>query len=536
MRRPIFRFSALLAAALLPTSAHAAEKWLRADTANFIVYSSGSAKQLQDFATKVERFDAALRFLANRKPPNNPNRLTIYLLPSASDVGRLAGSTYTAGFYHSSAAGSYAVGNRDSAGTYELSGQQTLFHEYAHHFMYREMNAAYPAWYREGFADYVATVQFSKDGTWSFGQPAMYRAYDVFNTPIAIKKLLTAEVDGLNSTETAAFYAKAWLLVHMLSTDKEHNQLLKSYLQGLNEGEDLETAAAKLGDLKALDRDLSRYAHGRFSYVQVKDSSPYAGQVRVTEMDPVTSELIPLSLARRSAHEIEKTCASLRQLAARAATNAGVLNELAMCERDLASGRSSTAADNDDDDAKSVRDSTGYDVTLAEAAVDRALAAEPGNIRSNTLKAELMMVRLGKGPTKAQDWKDVRKYIARANHADPDDPIALRDYFDSFLVEGREPPKIAIDAIGQAFGTAPEANDLRVEYAFALANQGKVDEAIQLAKVVAYDPHAGANGKSLLQALEGMRPHSAERPAEPKNPATAPRDPQDAAKPPGSAS
>src|SRR5690606_33994040 len=126
----------------------ASARWLRADTNNFIIYSEGNEKSLRSFAENLQRFDATLRHRFHVPGGFEPNRLTIYLVPKAADAGRLASGkdgSSIAGFYNATADGSFAVSNRENdAGRGTPAAQQTLFHEYAHHFMKRYVPAAFP--------------------------------------------------------------------------------------------------------------------------------------------------------------------------------------------------------------------------------------------------------------------------------------------------------------------------------------------------------------------------------------------------------
>lgn len=51
----------------------------------------------------------------------------------------------------------------------------TLLHEYVLHFMFQDTRAAYPAWYVEGFAEYLSTATFA-EGAMSVGTPDKGRA------------------------------------------------------------------------------------------------------------------------------------------------------------------------------------------------------------------------------------------------------------------------------------------------------------------------------------------------------------------------
>ncbi len=80
--------------------------------------------------------------------------------------------------------------------------QQTLFHEYGHHFMKRYVTAAFPAWFVEGFAEYYSTVDFDKQGKALIGKPARRRAYGLIELPkLPVEKLLFERSGALKSGE-----------------------------------------------------------------------------------------------------------------------------------------------------------------------------------------------------------------------------------------------------------------------------------------------------------------------------------------------
>ena len=56
-----------------------------------------------------------------------------------------------------------------------LDIKTVLLHEYTHHFMYQYFPAAYPTWYSEGFAEFMASPVFNDDGSIGIGAPPEYR-------------------------------------------------------------------------------------------------------------------------------------------------------------------------------------------------------------------------------------------------------------------------------------------------------------------------------------------------------------------------
>src|SRR5579872_6734755 len=158
---------ALLAGAA--TSANAA--WYRASSKHFIIYADTNAKQLQSFASQLERFDQAVRTVMHYDDPpvGDGNRLTVFVLPSVEAVQRMAGKQAgnILGFYQPRAEGclAFVPKNASSETNGELDAGTVFFHEYTHHLQFENLNRPMPEWLVEGFATFMQTATFQKDGS-----------------------------------------------------------------------------------------------------------------------------------------------------------------------------------------------------------------------------------------------------------------------------------------------------------------------------------------------------------------------------------
>lgn len=492
---------AVLAQCLVVPAAHA--KWLRAETRNFVIYSSGSERELRRFASNLEMFDGLAQRRFGLEPNDNTNKLTIYFLDSQSDVSRLAGDKdrMVAGFYSARLEGSFAVANRSRGdGMWDLNGMTVLFHEYAHHFMFRNFDFAYPAWYVEGFAEYLSTATFSADGSWTMGKPAFHRAYSLLEgKKLPIEKLLFSSVSDLKSDEVSVFYGRAWLLVHMLNMKPEHQGKLKTYFTAIREGKPpREAAALAFGDLQQLDKSLDLYLRQRLSYYTSPTPIPADTTTTVTELDEATGQLVGFRMLRLVGRMEPKAMAALRGLAAANLGSAEIWHELALAERQF------SGPGDDNEAARQAREKA------AEAAVDRALAADPNHVRANVLKADILMTRLEEGRvTEPARWSDARKFLITANKYAVDDPLVLFNWYNSFRLQGREPSATARAALARAFVLAPEVINVRVAYAFDLADQRRFDEALGLVEFLAQHPHHAAEGRELVERIKEMRDRAA---------------------------
>lgn len=527
-----FTAFAVSAMAVLPQSAWAG--WKRADTHNFIFYSSGDKAALETFAREVERYDALLRLRLNVPREEAPKRLVIYVLPSQSEVDDLVGgSGLVAGFYLPNTEGSFAVINTARKNDLRTaSGQEILFHEYGHHFMFRHFPSAYPSWFVEGFAEFVSTSTVNEDGTWTQGKPVYSRSREFeYLGELPIEKVLNKDKLKLTGQETLQFYARSWLLVHMLSTQPEYAGKLEAYLDAFTKGaSSLDAAKTVFGDLKELDKRLHAYTGQSLKFLSSSRPLTIDGGVTVSELDPVNTKLVELGMMRRSGGKISQARDGLRALAQANPQNADVLAELAAAEMYLA-GRDAfkAKAEKKKADAKdkpkpkpgeeeplTEEDNPLLDQpeshagdALAEPLVDRALAINPGHVMANAIKGEIATWKLkqsGKGT--AGQWGTARGWFRKALATDPNNVWALQGWYESFDRQGKEPPSNASEGLVRAFDLAPEARDLRARLAYDYARRGDFNQAIRLVKVLAFDPHSNKSGRYLLKKIEDMKAKS----------------------------
>ena len=258
---------ALVALALLAaTPAQAA--WLRAETKHFIVYENASERAIRALAGDLERFDGLIRLIHStpEAPGTESNKLTVWVVSDVGAVRRLCLGcpSGVAGFYNGRASGSVAFTPRRAQDKGQnpnaLDAQTILFHEYGHHFLLGGYALAYPAWFSEGYAEFVSTAQIGDKLT--IGGAAQHRAYGLFNGP---RLSATALFDpqgrkALTDMRLDALYGRGWLLTHWIMFDKDRREKFGRYLTALNNGTpSIAAATDAFGDLKALDRELDRY-------------------------------------------------------------------------------------------------------------------------------------------------------------------------------------------------------------------------------------------------------------------------------------
>ena len=472
------RFLPLLMLPVLALATPAAAKWREASSDHFVIYSEESADSLRAFATKLERYDAAMRHLRGipDEAPGKANRLTVYVVSNVGTVRKLAGgrSNFIAGFYVPRASGSIAVVPRrlGSGGRWDMDPENVLLHEYAHHFLFQNSSAAYPAWFSEGYAEFYATAKFEKDGSVGLGLPAAHRGYGlVSGNPLPVERMMALGSERLSPEQREALYGRGWLLTHYLTFEPSRRGQLTAYLNALNSGKTgVEAATAAFGDLKTLGRDLDAYMRRpRLSYVKIGADAVKIGPIAVREVGAGEDALMDAKIRSRrgvNATTAQPLLAEIRRLAAPFANDPAVQATLAEAEYDAGNWKE------------------------AEAAADRALAADPRSIDAMIYKSRARM-KLAEGGKDAAAWKEVRRLLAAANRLDPDDPEPLILFYNSFGAQGVPATANAVAGLNRAHELAPQDRGLSMLVARQYLVDGKPAEARAALAPLAFDPHGG---------------------------------------------
>lgn len=473
---------------LLPAPAFAG--WYEASTDHFVVYANMDPELLRDYATRLERFDRAMRVVRDMpdRPIGKANRLTVYLVDNADIVAKAYGSTEVAGFYQPRAGETFAVsliGERSRRGSYDRQ-LTVLFHEYTHHFLFASWpNAAYPLWFSEGYADFAATAQFASDGTLNFGVPDPYHLNNLEylrSSTLSVPILVGTEDGKIASTATYELYARGWLLVHYLQFDPARKGQLTTYLKAINAGTAPAVAArVAFGDVRTLERELEKYRQRKtFARLALKPAALAIGPVQLRPLDR---------------GEAATMLARIRVKSGRNRT----LLETAERARSAAKGHPMSAS------AQVVLAEAEFDVgnfDAAEAAADLALAANPTSLEAMLYKGRAQMARATKTKsTDAAAWKEIRRWYSAANRIDPDDPRPLMLFYMSFDAASTTPTANAIKGLEYAFGLAPQDQNLRMLVARQLISDHKAADAINTLRPIAYNPHGGGLAKLVGEVI-----------------------------------
>ena len=494
---------ALLFLALAAMPAQAA--WLEASTNHFVIYSDAKPDELRAFATRLEKFDKALRWLRNMPDRDGgaSNRMIVYVVPNAEAIRRLCGRrrgggcANVAGFYVARAGGSIAYTPRRVGGgsKFDIDSETVLFHEYTHHFMYQNFAGAYPVWFSEGFAEFNSTASIGKDGKVGIGLVANHRLYGlVSRKPLTVPAMLGIADEALRGDKREAVYGRGWLLTHYLTFEPTRKGQLTNYILKINDGVPaLKAAEAAFGDLKQLDRELDAYLKRKeLAYWEIPADKLPIGPIAIRALGAGEAATMPVRL--RSDRGVDATEAAAvvieaRRLAAPFPKDAPAQGVLAEAEFDVG------------DDA------------AADAAADRALASDPSSPQALIYKGMVAVRRASAAKTQdAAAWKLARSWFLKANRLDPDRAEPLMLFYLSFSEAGQAPTRNAVAGLMRAFELAPEDQGLRWTVARQQLMDGSAANARKTLAALAFDPHVSSanNRAAALIALidKGEKPEA----------------------------
>ena len=480
-----------LMVALAAASQSAWAGWTEARSKHFVIYSEQNPKQLRQFAEDLERFDQAVRFLRSMGDPEltDSGRLTIYVLPSQAAVASLAGSPGSgiAGMYVGRASGARAFVHRqrDSDNYNDLQAQTVFFHEYLHHLMLQELELAVPAWIVEGTAELYATASINKDGSVTVGRAAQHRAYGLFGSnQLSVEDMVGATRQKMSHAQLDQLYGRGWLLTHMLTFEPSRKGQLGRYVMGIQNGMTaLNSAKAAFGDLKLLSKDLNRYLEQRKILGLTLPANKFkVAPISLRPLSPAESAIVPVVM--RSERGVGPKTAprvlnDARKVAARFPGDPEVLAALAEAETDAGNH------------------------AAAVAAADKALALRPAYSKPMIMKARAILASGQADPAKV-DWKATRVLIGRANRLDPEHAEPLMLFYQSYLQQGMEPTRNAVEGLLYAQRIVPQDGSLRMLAVRQLIADKQLAEARALFGPIANSPHAGESRERLQQILQAL--------------------------------
>ena len=501
MRLRKWLLAACTAVAASVTMPAAAATWYKAQSEHFTVYSDSSAGVAKLFATRLEGYHAVLYLLYQMKNPDadaTAPRFDVVLVKDRRELQEVwpGVDELVAGFYSQCEEGAiaYATNQVDDGITKEGShlgiGQAdfdntTVFHEYAHHFMFQNYTTPLPRWYVEGFAEYFMTMTI-RGRDISIGTASQERYSDLkTNTWFDYADILRDKITYRTGDDELKFYAQSWLLTHYIMISPERLAAWGDYIDAVNAGADPVTAFeahlhVKVSDLPTV---LNAYLSKGVPTVSFTLKSMAEPVVTVSEMPRSADKLLLWKSAVQGCARKTYRTALLGKIEAEAARYPEDAFAEATHERaEIVIG-----------DAAKVENET----------ITRA-AAHPEDAEAQYLLGRLYY-------RKAEDKTD-NAFMAKARTAFLAsyklDPLSAPDLYYLSLADQRlngADSKSAINAAVQASNLAASVDTYAENAAYMLIEAGDYDDAAGLLAPLASDPHSPDNAalaRTIIGALK----------------------------------
>ncbi|NBW08131.1 MAG: hypothetical protein EBR82_08905 [Caulobacteraceae bacterium] len=475
-----------LAFAALTGAVPAHAEWLKAESERFVVYSEGSEASLRRYVQHLEVYDRVLNArLTNSMGEAPPRKLPIYLVGSRAGLVTVSPNLgeNIVGYYSTSDEDIFAMAIRDS-------DDDTILHEYAHHFMFQNAAYPYPGWFVEGFAEYYATAEFKSDRV-LVGQASENRAYWLQGGTWLDMRALLSNRPGGRARGNETYYPLAWLLTHWFWGNPERRVQLNAYLLDVGAGADPVEAMEKATGLppQELRRELRRYMNGRIPYQAVVMDIPDV-PMTVTHLPRSADALLVLGQRVRLIDPEDDDAA-----------------------RVLATVRTQAARFPDDTLATLVL--ARAEMKLGDAAAGQALAAkllerEPANVEALQLEAEALI----KTANAAEDadasdraMNQARAYLGRAYRADDGNFRTFMLLNDTRRSMPGYPNDNDMATLELARTLAPQLPDTVLQLASVLIYKDRKEEALKLLAPLANNPHGGgaaSAAQSMINQIKGV--------------------------------
>jgi Flp pilus assembly protein TadD len=488
-----------LAALTLFAATPAAAIWRKAESENFILYSRADEKKIREQITLLEDYHNFLRLLTGVSDPPSPNKLPVYLVRGRAELRSVRNLPKdAAGFYSSSSSGIAAFsddkGARDSA-------EQILLHEIAHHFMLQYRPAAYPAWFIEGFAEYVMTAKFEPDQIEYGLHSEMRTSWLSHKRWLPWERVLFSPVQH-KGADGALYYGQSWLLTHFIMQDSARRAKFTAYLRTVTDGTDPKTAFKdQFGDINALDRAVDSYASKGLPYIRMKRASAsVAPAMRIEELPASADDL----------------------LLSDAAMQIGVLGDSGPFLQRI---RAEATKYGSDPYARRVlaKAETLYgDKAKGEKLLDELLATGSGDAELLYLRGmrHLLAGRDDEG-ARERHFKLARPWFVKAHKADPNHFQTLARYAESLSNDGRFNSDNTMNVVLLAHELAPQVSELRMNAANLLILRKHYEAAEQLLLPLAADPHNPSLATAAQRMIAKARANGEDLPPQPAEDAQA---------------
>jgi hypothetical protein len=463
-------------------------RWLRADSPGFVVYSTASEERVRSVVSDLEAFDALLRRLTQTTEPRSPAKLEIYLFSGPGQFseawpgyGRTARGLYAA---RTDIIAAYAV-YRDTNG---LEAQDILFHEYAHHFMYQHFANVYPAWYVEGFAEFVATTAF-EDGRIVLGRVSDARVGWLDDSWLPMERMIEGRPD--EPEDVARFYAQSWLFTHYLFSTPGGMDRFRAYVRELRMGMTPSVAFRRGFGMRPAEMQtrLREYLRGDPPALALTRPAAVQSQgVTMSRMPASADEVLPImTRVRRGWFEGDEGQDVLHRVRQLIGTPHDSFGTVRLAETEATLG----------------------DVAIARGLLEPYLVAHPEDPDAQYVMG-FTYLREAREANERQDaeardalYLQARRYFSRAHRIDGNHVPTLFRYVETYNYAQLDDAtsENVLNILLLAHQLAPQVPDVTFRAADWLLAAGRPAEAVPMLRTIAYNPHGGEAAQRALERL-----------------------------------
>lgn len=370
-----------------------------------------------------------------------------------------------------------------------LDARVILFHEYAHHHLRSSRRLTFPAWYSEGFAEFISTADFTNEGV-NVGKFTANRVQWVVQGDwLPIEKFLAWDFSGASGEDTAQFYAQAWLATHFLMNRPERAAGFDRYVTALNSGGDTIGAFEPAFDITPadFDKELRDYKKKAISFSLLRETvSDVSASLKLERLGPSADNLLmPRGHLRGlpAPSEAAESVRIIREEAKRHPDDPFAIATHALAE-------------------------IWYgDLGVARQKVDALIALDPNNPEFQHLSG-LCDLRTGYAKKDTALMKRARTAFATAHRLDNHRSGSLFRYVECDLFSEGDVTEHMTDVLVTAYNMTPQLDELALVTGQALMVHSRWDEAMFVLRPLAASVHGGnlaASAQALLAAASEQK-------------------------------
>ena len=247
-----------------------AEVWIRADTANFTLFSNVSRQHTLEVGRRLELFRHVVAGLNPDLDVSSPLPTYVFVFrndrsftPYKTQFG--TGPTPQDAYFSADGSANFVALNAFPGG----DPFSTVYHEFVHYFLNNNFSSI-PLWFNEGLAEYYGTFRIDADDTEraEIGAPVdEYVEWLRHHSLIPLDDLFditTTSHEYNEENKKGVFYAQSWALVHyLIRGEPGWGADLTERMTRLDDGTDDLAALARVPTYRRLEVELGAYVTDR---------------------------------------------------------------------------------------------------------------------------------------------------------------------------------------------------------------------------------------------------------------------------------